>query len=249
VASTAALDGVSGGALAKMLKLPRVDVLESAPSTMDVAHALAAGGAPAGTLVIADEQTAGRGRGGKSWQSAPGAGLWMTLIERPSDASGIGVLSLRVGLAAAGALDRFAAEPIRVKWPNDLYIDRGKLAGILVEARWREQSVEWVAIGLGVNVAQPEGVELATGLEPGTRRLDVLQELVAAVRSAAQRTGSLAADEMEEFNARDLARGRACVEPAIGRVAGITPGGELLVALADSVAPFRSGSLILEDTR
>jgi len=232
-----------------MLKLPRVDVLESAPSTMDVAHALAAGGAPAGTLVIADEQTAGRGRGGKSWQSAPGAGLWMTLIERPSDASGIGVLSLRVGLAAAGALDRFAAEPIRVKWPNDLYIDRGKLAGILVEARWREQSVEWVAIGLGVNVAQPEGVELATGLEPGTRRLDVLQELVAAVRSAAQRTGSLAADEMEEFNARDLARGRACVEPAIGRVAGITPGGELLVALADSVAPFRSGSLILEDTR
>jgi len=216
---------------------------------MDVAHALAAGGAPAGTLVIADEQTAGRGRGGKSWQSAPGAGLWMTLIERPSDASGIGVLSLRVGLAAAGALDRFAAEPIRVKWPNDLYIDRGKLAGILVEARWREQSVEWVAIGLGVNVAQPEGVELATGLEPGTRRLDVLQELVAAVRSAAQRTGSLAADEMEEFNARDLARGRACVEPAIGRVAGITPGGELLVALADSVAPFRSGSLILEDTR
>lgn len=249
MASTAALDGVSGGALAKMLKLPRVDVLESAPSTMDVAHALAAGGAPAGTLVIADEQTAGRGRGGKSWQSAPGAGLWMTLIERPSDASGIGVLSLRVGLAAAGALDRFAAEPIRVKWPNDLYIDRGKLAGILVEARWREQSVEWVAIGLGVNVAQPEGVELATGLEPGTRRLDVLQELVAAVRSAAQRTGSLAADEMEEFNARDLARGRACVEPAIGRVAGITPGGELLVALADSVAPFRSGSLILEDTR
>jgi len=92
--------------------------------------------------VIANEQTAGRGRGGKSWQSSPGAGLWLTLIERPADTSGLGVLSLRVGLAAAEALDRFAPEPIRLKWPNDLYIDRSKLAGILVEARWREQSVE-----------------------------------------------------------------------------------------------------------
>lgn len=232
-----------------MLQLPRVELLESAPSTMDVAHRLAAEGVPAGTLVIADEQTAGRGRGGKTWQSAPGAGLWMTLVERPRDPSGIGVLSLRVGLAAAGALDRFAAEPVRVKWPNDLYVDQDKLAGILVEARWREQSVEWVAIGLGINVTRPGGVEMAAGLEPGTRRLDVLEELVPAVRSAAQTSGSLSETEMEEFNARDLARGRACVEPALGRVAGITASGELVVALADSVAHFRSGSLILEEPR
>jgi len=214
---------------------------------MDLAHRLADEGAPAGTLVIANEQTSGRGRGGKSWQSSPGAGLWLTLIERPTDASGLGVLSLRVGLAAAEALDRFAAEPIRVKWPNDLYVDGGKLAGILVEARWRERSVEWVAIGLGINVRQPPGVEMAAGLEPGTERVDVLAELIPAVRRAAQTPGSLDAGEMEEFDARDLARGKACVEPALGRVAGITPTGELLVALADSVAPFRSGSLVLED--
>jgi len=214
---------------------------------MDLAHRLADEGAPAGTLVIANEQTSGRGRGGKSWQSSPGAGLWLTLIERPTDASGLGVLSLRVGLAAAEALDRFAAEPIRVKWPNDLYVDGGKLAGILVEARWRERSVEWVAIGLGINVKQPPGVEMAAGLEPGTERVDVLAELIPAVRRAAQTPGSLDAGEMEEFDARDLARGKACVEPALGRVAGITPTGELLVALADSVAPFRSGSLVLED--
>ena len=214
---------------------------------MDLAHRLADEGAPAGTLVIANEQTSGRGRGGKSWQSSPGAGLWLTLIERPTDASGLGVLSLRVGLAAAEALDRFAAEPIRVKWPNDLYVDGGKLAGILVEARWRERSVEWVAIGLGINVRQPPGVEMAAGLEPGTERVDVLAELIPAVRRAAQTPGPLDAGEMEEFDARDLARGKACVEPALGRVAGITPTGELLVALADSVAPFRSGSLVLED--
>lgn len=214
---------------------------------MDVAHTLAAEGAPAGTLVIANEQTAGRGRGGKSWQSSPGAGLWMTLLERPADASAVGVLSLRIGLAAAEALDRFAAEPIRLKWPNDLYIDQGKLAGILVEARWRERSLEWVAIGLGINLRQPDGVAMAAGLEPSTERLEVLQDLVPAVRAAAQRSGDLTYDEIEEFNARDLARGRTCIEPALGRVAGITPAGELLVALADAVTPFRSGSLILQD--
>jgi BirA family biotin operon repressor/biotin-[acetyl-CoA-carboxylase] ligase len=230
-----------------MLELPRVELLESTTSTLDVAHRLAARGAPAGTLVIANEQTAGRGRGGKSWQSSPGAGLWLTLIERPSDSSGLGVLSLRVGLAAAEALDRFAPEPIRLKWPNDLYIDQGKLGGIMVEARWREQAVEWVAIGLGVNVRAPKNVETAAGLEPGTDRLDVLGDLIPAVLAASRATGPLQADEMEEFDARDLARGRRCVEPAVGRVAGITATGELLVALADSVAPFRSGSLVLED--
>jgi BirA family biotin operon repressor/biotin-[acetyl-CoA-carboxylase] ligase len=239
-------DGATGESLQELLELPRVELLDSTPSTMDIAHRLAAEGAPAGTLVIANQQTAGRGRGGKSWQSSPGVGLWLTLVERPTDASGLGVLSLRVGLAAAEALDRFAAEPIRVKWPNDLYIDRSKLAGILVEARWREQAVEWVAIGMGINVKQPEGVERAAALEPGTERVDVLQELIPAVRTAAQKPGPLDDGEVEEFNARDLARGKACVEPALGRVAGITASGELLVALADSIAPFRSGSLVLE---
>ena len=232
-----------------MLDLPRVELLESTTSTLDVAHRIAAEGAPAGTLIIASEQTAGRGRGGKSWQSSPGAGIWLTLIERPADTSGLEVLSLRAGLAAAEALDRFAPEPIRLKWPNDLYIDRGKLAGILVEARWRERAVEWVAIGLGVNVSAPKEVENAAGLEPGTDRLDVLGELVPALRAAAQVHGVLDANEREEFNARDMARGKACVQPAIGRVAGITPTGELLIALADSVVPFRSGSLVLRDAQ
>lgn len=224
-----------------------MEILESVASTMDVGHRLAGDGAPSGTLVLANEQTAGRGRGGKSWASEPGAGIWLTMIERPTDPSGLEVLSLRAGLAAAEALDRFAAEPIRLKWPNDLYIEEAKLGGILVEARWRERSVEWIAIGLGVNVRRPKNVERAASLEPGTDRLDVLTELVPGLRMAAAATGPLGAAELEEFNARDLARGRACTEPALGRVAGITPRGELLVALADSVAPFRSGSLVLQE--
>lgn len=239
-------DGATSDDIERLLGLPRVELLASTTSTLDVAHRLALGGAPTGTLIIADEQTAGRGRGGKSWASAPGAGLWLTLIERPVDTSGLDVLSLRVGLAAARALDRFAAEPIRVKWPNDLYIDRGKLAGILVEARWRESELEWVAIGLGVNVRAPEGVPGSAWLEPDTSRLDVLTELIPGIRGTASAAGPLRKDEMEEFAARDMARGKKCVTPALGRVAGITANGELLVTLADSVARFRSGSLELE---
>ena len=229
------------------LGAPRVELFESVPSTMDVAHRAAEKGAPAGTLVLADEQSSGRGRGGKSWASAPGAGIWLTLVERPADISGLEVLSLRVGLRAAEALDRFAPEPIRLKWPNDLYVEAGKLGGILVEARWREQAVEWVAIGVGINVRRPEHVENAGSLEVGAERLDVLTELLPALRSAAAARGPLDVSELEEFNARDMARGRICTEPALGRVAGISAKGELLIALADSVAPFRSGSLVLEE--
>lgn len=244
--SAVRFDGATSDDIERMLALARVELFASTTSTLDVAHRLGGEGAASGTLIIAEEQTAGRGRGGKSWASAPGGGLWLTLIERPADTSGLDVLSLRVGLAAARALDRFAAEPIRVKWPNDLYIDRGKLAGILVEARWRESALEWVAIGLGVNVRSPENIPGSAWLEPDTSRLDVLTELIPGMRAAAHEVGPLSKGEMEEFAARDIARGKRCVTPALGRVAGITANGELLVTLADSVARFRSGSLELE---
>lgn len=240
------LDGYSATDLAAELGLPRVDLLEETKSTLDVAHAIAARGAPAGTLVIADRQTKGRGRDGSIWSSPPDTGLWLTLIERPSDASGVEVLSLRVGLRAARALDLFADEPIRLKWPNDLYVADGKLAGILIEARWREQTLEWVAVGIGVNVVPPAGVSGAAGLDPGTRRIDVLSELIPGLRIASAATGELTQRELLEFDTRDLARGRQCIEPAHGTVQGITPSGELIVALADSIARFRTGSLVLD---
>lgn len=169
----------------------------------------------------------------------------MTLIERPTDASAIDVLSLRIGLAAARALDTFTSEPVRVKWPNDLFVDDAKLAGVLVEARWRGERLDWVAIGLGVNMDPPPEETRAATLEPGTSRVDVLCALLPELRAATARTGVLSAEEMDEYAARDLARGRECVEPVRGRVVGIAATGELLVELADSVARVRSGSLIL----
>lgn len=242
--SAATSDG--GAELARRLDLPRVAWLVSVASTMDEAHALAAGGAPAGTLVLADMQTQGRGRGGKQWTSRPGAGLWMTLIERPFDASGLDVLSLRVGLWAALVLDRFAPSAVQLKWPNDLMLAEGKLGGILVEARWREQRPEWVAIGIGVNLALPYGVPQAASLGAGTSRSELLAELVPAIRGAAAARGALTPRELQTFAGRDWARGRRVVAPATGTVAGISPAGAALIATPQGMVSCTSGSLVFE---
>jgi BirA family biotin operon repressor/biotin-[acetyl-CoA-carboxylase] ligase len=97
--------------LQRRLALPSVAYFDEIGSTLDAAHELAEQGAPAGTLVLAGAQTAGRGRMGRTWRSEPGAGLWLTIIERPTDASAIDVLSLRIGLALAPALEAFASAP------------------------------------------------------------------------------------------------------------------------------------------
>jgi BirA family transcriptional regulator, biotin operon repressor / biotin---[acetyl-CoA-carboxylase] ligase len=232
--------------LARQLDLSRVVWFASTPSTMDVAHAIATEGAPSGTLVLADEQTAGRGRGGKSWASESGKGLWCTLLERPLDVAGTEALSLRVGLRLARALDRFAPAPVQLKWPNDLMLPTGKLGGILVEARWREGRAEWVAIGVGINLAEPRSTHAGV-LRPGTSRQELLAEVVPAVRAAAAARGKLSPGELSEYAARDWARGRAVRSPARGTVAGISPSGAVLIETQRGTVACASGSLVLEE--
>src|SRR6476659_4547957 len=198
VVDTATYDGRDVATLARSLGVARLVVVDSTASTMDDAHGLAADGAPAGTVVLADRQTSGRGRAGRRWASESGQGIWMTVIERPNDPRAIDVLSIRLGLRAARALDRWDASPVRLKWPNDLFVGEGKLAGILVEARWRANRIDWVAIGIGVNVREPAGVANAASLIAGVRRVDVLAELVPAVRAAAAARGPLTASELDE---------------------------------------------------
>jgi BirA family biotin operon repressor/biotin-[acetyl-CoA-carboxylase] ligase len=239
-------DGRTEAELARTLALPRVVIFDSVTSTLDAAHGLAEAGAPAGTLVLADRQTAGRGRAGRSWTSEAGAGVWLTLVERPADSEAIDVLSLRLGLAAAGALDEFAPSPVALKWPNDLYVGRDKLAGILVEARWREGRPEWLALGVGINVSPPLGLP-AAALRPGTRRTDVLRALVPVLRAAASAAGPLSAGELAEYAKRDWAHGRRCREPVAGVVTGIGARGELLVGTAEGTVAVRGGSLVIDD--
>lgn len=236
--------GRTGDDLVRHLDLPRVDAHEAVGSTMDEAHALAATGAPAGTLVLAASQRTGRGRAGKSWQSAPGAGLWLTLIERPRDASALGVLSLRVGLRLAPVLERWTDAPVRLKWPNDLFVGAGKLAGVLVETRWRGVAPDWVAIGVGINLRPPiDGTITASHLNAADP-IAVLAEVIPALRAAAFAEGPLSDAEVAEFASRDLALGQRIAQPADGRVRGIAPSGELLVDTGAGLTAVRSGSLI-----
>jgi len=239
-------DGIDEPTLRARLDVPRLSLHHTVSSTLDVAHMLAATGTPAGTLVLADHQEAGRGRAGRRWSSRAGAGLWFTIIERPIDVVAIRVLSLRVGLRLVTVLDHHASAPVRLKWPNDIYLGSGKLAGILTEAHWTNGRPEWIAIGIGINIGLPEDVPGAAALGD-TQRIDLLGELVPAVRGAAQTRGSLTAGELSAFAGRDLALGQMALEPAPGRVAGIDPEGHLLIVSAGGTERYASGSLVLED--
>jgi len=239
--------------LSDKLAPTHVVTLDEVGSTLDVAHELAAAGADPGTLIVAAAQTAGRGRMGRSWRSERGGGIWLTLIERPRDPSGLEVLSLRVGLALAPALEPFATGAVRLKWPNDLYVGEKKLGGILIEARWREQRLEWLAIGVGINLRPPPEEPTAVGLRQGVSRDEVLERIVPAIRGAASRAGPLADDEIAAFAARDMAVGRRCREPVAGIVRGISPSGALRVEIAlsggngPSLTEVRAGSLVLDE--
>lgn len=120
-------------------------------STMDEAARLAGAGADEGTVVIAEVQTAGRGRQGRSWVSRPG-NLLLSVLFRP-DVSQLPYTSIIGGLAAARAVRKVAGLAPRIKWPNDLLLDGNKVAGILAESAVEGESVCYAVLGIGINVA------------------------------------------------------------------------------------------------
>ncbi|MES3034101.1 MAG: biotin--[acetyl-CoA-carboxylase] ligase [Gemmatimonadota bacterium] len=238
-----AYDGVDCDALQARSGASRLVAVDHCDSTMDLAHDLAAAGAAHGTVVVTEAQGAGRGRAGKSWVSAPGSGVWASVVLRPSGAAHGGVLSLRVGLELAARLDAHADGGVRLKWPNDLYRGDRKLAGILAEARWRGATLEWIVVGVGVNVRSPRVDPPVASLDAGTTRADVLVHVVQAVLAAGAFDGDLSADELQRFATRDLAAGREISAPLAGTVLGISPGGGLRVRTAAGDAIAVAGSM------
>ena len=246
------LDGVPAAALAARWGVPDCRLVRRVGSTLDALHALAGAGAPAGTLVLAEEQLAGRGRDGRTWQSPPG-GVWLAMLLRPALARG-SVTSLRVGLALADAVDALLGRAeARLKWPNDVLLGDRKLAGILCEGRWHGDQLQWLAVGIGVNVCNAlpaavarSAVALCEWL-PAVRRLDVLDALVPRLlRGAAGGDGAvLSAAECAAFAARDWLRGRELRAPVAGRACGVRPDGVLLVARAGRTVPVREGHVEL----
>lgn len=134
-----------------------LEVLPEIGSTND--RALAAGhhGAPEGFCVLADRQTAGRGRLGRTWASPPGVGLYTSILLRPKvEPSSLPLLSLVVGLAVADAIQEVATLDPSLKWPNDILLDGRKVAGMLTELATNSPSVDYVVTGIGINVNHRE---------------------------------------------------------------------------------------------
>lgn len=129
--------------------------LDSVASTNDEIKQRARAGAPEGTLVVAREQRAGRGRGGRQWTSKPG-NLYMSLLLRPTGSAGtVAQISFLAAIALADALDQVAPDLTpRLKWPNDVLVGGAKISGILLESSALSGGgVDWLVLGMGVNVA------------------------------------------------------------------------------------------------
>jgi BirA family transcriptional regulator, biotin operon repressor / biotin---[acetyl-CoA-carboxylase] ligase len=229
---------------------PRVH-LRRTDSTNDRARALALAGAPHGTLVTASEQTAGRGRHGRSWTAPAGSSLLMSLLLREPPSL--------LPLMAALAICDVAGDEARIKWPNDVVIVQdasapavlAKLAGTLIEGRPQEG---WAVLGIGLNVAV-RLEELPAALRPdrppdlpprlsrpaatlGRPSEDIEPTLVALLHALEQRLAERPEATLEAWRSRDALLGREIAwgaedRPARGRAQGIDGAGRLIVELAD----------------
>jgi BirA family biotin operon repressor/biotin-[acetyl-CoA-carboxylase] ligase len=128
-------------------------LLVQTASTNDVAKSLARRGAPEGAVVLAEQQTHGRGRQGRTFVSPAGVGIYLSLLVRPQvDPTRLPQLTLMVAVATATAIAEVGALPVRLKWPNDVEIGKKKVAGILTEAVICPGELPSVVIGIGINV-------------------------------------------------------------------------------------------------
>jgi BirA family transcriptional regulator, biotin operon repressor / biotin---[acetyl-CoA-carboxylase] ligase len=202
-------------------------------STNARARELALAGAGTGLVVSADEQSAGRGRQGRSWFGPAGAALLYSALLRPLGDRPL--LPLAVPLAVCEAAEAIAPVSCAVKWPNDVWVDQRKLAGILIESRAGRDG--FAVIGVGLNVAVPaeafpaELAGTATSLGAGDGDGPTVSTALAALNEALGRWVDAPADRvLAEFRARDALRGRAVAwEQGEGVASGIDDSGHLMV--------------------
>ena len=212
--------------------------LGSTDSTSERARELAEAGAPSGLVVTADEQSAGRGRHGRVWSAPAGAALLYSAILRPLEARHA-LLPLAVPVAVCEAIEAVAPVGCRIKWPNDVWIDEAKVAGVLIEAR----PPDWAVIGIGVNVSvgadefPPDlrwpATSVGEAVEVATVREALNDALSARLEQGRHRT-------LADFRERDALLGRRLgwvgggsgAEEGSGVARGIDERGNLIVETA-----------------
>jgi BirA family biotin operon repressor/biotin-[acetyl-CoA-carboxylase] ligase len=208
-------------------------------STNDRARELAEAGAPNGTLVTAEEQTAGRGRQGRAWTAPPGSAVLMSLVLRDPNEL--------LPLAAAVATCEAVPVECGIKWPNDVWAGGRKLAGILAEGRPQEG---WAVLGIGLNVTTeefpPELRDSATSLRLEGVETDAESVLQALLAALDRRLGDEPADLLAAWRELDALNGRQVRwRDGDGTAAGIDDTGALLVDTEDGRVALDSGEVHL----
>ena len=253
------------------LSLGGLRYFDSIGSTNDEALAWAAEGAPDFSLVIADEQTTGRGRAGRRWVTPRGTALAFSVILRPyraenreqkAESSEETVApTLFTGLGAVALADALKARGLspQIKWPNDILLNGKKVAGILAEAVWTGDALDAMAIGMGVNAltgSNPPDDELffpATNLEAelesAVKREDLLRDILSALgaRRAEMSTGGLihAWEENLAFRGKQVRIERGNDEPLLGQVIGLESDGSRRLLSNDKIVTVQFGEIHL----
>jgi BirA family biotin operon repressor/biotin-[acetyl-CoA-carboxylase] ligase len=233
--------------------VPALHILAITGSTNDDLRELAEQGAGNLTTVIAEEQTAGRGRRGRTWVGAPEKSLHLSALVRPDDTSCLTAAPIRVGMAVATALQERTGVTTRVKWPNDLDVNGRKLGGILCESVLGEKP--FIVVGIGINVYQthddfPADVAAratSVRLEGGRPdRADVAGAVIAALGACAPRIATpFSPDELALLAQLDVLRGKPIeIDGAPAGVAqGIAASGALRVLRGAVVDEVLSGTV------
>ncbi len=252
-------------ALARELRLARVDYYPEIDSTQNLLRALADEGVPEWTVVVADHQTAGRGQQERRWEDRRGASLAFSFLLRPRSVEGMALTPIRTGLAIAHALESLLADgtQVRLKWPNDILLvdaqSAGKVGGVLCESQTRgEETI--VVVGVGLNF-EPFDSEfdgrlespafLARSIVAQQNRLSIFEALIRSLRASLPiRRASLSSQELADYRKYDWLLGRHLLAPVTGVGRGLGLGGELLVDQPNgTVERITVGRIIVDASR
>lgn len=229
--------------------------LESYPelgSTSDEIVRRAKAGEPAGLAVLAFRQTAGRGSRGRAW-SAPEGNLNLSILLRPSRlAKEAGVFSLIAGVAVVEALSMLGARDLTLKWPNDILHQGAKLAGILIDAAPQGQALDWLAIGMGVNLRTAPEIPGRQTVSLAAQGLDISPQ--AAAEAILARLGAWGEASADDVTQAWLSYGHKtgtkltisyAGQQITGLFAGLSGGGELLLAREGRIETLNTGEILL----
>ena len=233
--------------------------LKEIDSTNNKIKSLADEGAGNGTLVIAEGQTAGRGRRGRSWESPKGSSVYMSLLLRPQiRPDNASMITLISALAVAKAVSKLTKRAAGIKWPNDIVMNGKKICGILTEMSLCLMEIDHIVVGIGINVhteSFPEEISnVATSLFLETGEHYKRTELIAAVWEAFEHYYEIYLQTedlsrlVEEYNAslanlNQMVRVLDPNEPFEGKAMGITERGELIVDTAEGRKLVSSGEV------